>query len=863
MLVWASSDGDGTGIWGQRYDAAGTEVGPIFQINTTTAGGQNDPEVITVEDGSLVVVWQSGSMLYGQRLNADGSLAGSEFEISASAYSGGQRADQQIAAFPDGGFVVTWVEHGSDGSNLGVLARRYNADGSEAGEAFVVNTYTGNPQDEPSVTALSNGGFVVSWSSGRGVWGYDSYGEIFAQAYDADGNRVGGEFHVNTTTEGGQGRSQVLAQADGSYVILWQNSSGVSLQAYAADGTVLGGETNLQMGVPGTLNTVIALDGGGYAVLWNGPKAPDGTIPTYVQSFDATGTALTALETIETGNTRGFVSDLDQLENGTLLMTWEGPGGAIYTQVLDAPPASVPGDGPVEQVPTVIVAYDPSTAALQDGGRMLVWASSDGDGTGIWGQRYDAAGTEVGPIFQINTTTTDYQTSPEAITLEDGSVLVTWVTGSSLTNGRGELYAQRVDADGKFGDEIAINPNSTASYSKTADITALEDGGYAIVWYEYHGSSSNRSVYLQQFEADGTPVIHTDAAGTPLTGPVRVPDPAYYNQTDPEILALNGGGYVVTWTATKGFSQGVVLSDSAGGIYGQMFNGNGAPAGSEFHVNTTTADDQEHSRMVALENGGFMVLWKHDGSPDQLRFQKFYSDGTPSGGEGTLATGAAMTDMGAEWQAIGLSDGGVAVAWHKSNGDLYVQSFDEAGNALTDVVTIETSNGANFISDLDQLSSGQLVVTWEEGGGIFSQTLSAPPPVQDTTLSSGDDLFLGISAGESILGLEGADTIDGGGDDDRIDGGSGDDVLTGGSGADTFVFSALSGTDTITDFETGADLIEISSAGLQEGTGFSDLMLTDLGTDLQISFADPTVDTAIILTGLSSSDFSEADVIFV
>ncbi|UWQ47636.1 hypothetical protein K3719_08020 [Leisingera aquaemixtae] len=114
-----------------------------------------------------------------------------------------------------------------------------------------------------------------------------------------------------------------------------------------------------------------------------------------------------------------------------------------------------------------------------------------------------------------------------------------------------------------------------------------------------------------------------------------------------------------------------------------------------------------------------------------------------------------------------------------------------------------------------------------------------------------------------MLGLEGADTIDGGGGDDRIDGGNGDDILTGSSGSDTFVFSAFTGSDTITDYEAGADLIEIGSAGLQEGTGFTDLSLTDLGGGLQISFADPAVNTAIILTALSSSDLSEGDVIFV
>ena len=69
----------------------------------------------------------------------------------------------------------------------------------------------------------------------------------------------------------------------------------------------------------------------------------------------------------------------------------------------------------------------------------------------------------------------------------------------------------------------------------------------------------------------------------------------------------------------------------------------------------------------------------------------------------------------------------------------------------------------------------------------------------------------------------GAALVDDG--DDLLYGGLGNDVLTGdnfsgGSGADKFVLAAGAGTDTITDFETGTDLI-----GLANGLAFDDLSL--------------------------------------
>ena len=53
----------------------------------------------------------------------------------------------------------------------------------------------------------------------------------------------------------------------------------------------------------------------------------------------------------------------------------------------------------------------------------------------------------------------------------------------------------------------------------------------------------------------------------------------------------------------------------------------------------------------------------------------------------------------------------------------------------------------------------------------------------------------------------------GGPGSDKLTGGTGDDTLTGGTGDDTFVFSPLDGfgIDTITDFETGTDKIDLSA----------------------------------------------------
>ncbi|MCG7626122.1 hypothetical protein, partial [Epibacterium sp. Ofav1-8] len=49
-------------------------------------------------------------------------------------------------------------------------------------------------------------------------------------------------------------------------------------------------------------------------------------------------------------------------------------------------------------------AFSPSSVTLPepDGGRLLVWSGGDGAGTGIWAQRYDRNGDEVGASYRLN-----------------------------------------------------------------------------------------------------------------------------------------------------------------------------------------------------------------------------------------------------------------------------------------------------------------------------------------------------------------------------------------------------------------------------------------------------------------------------
>lgn len=85
---------------------------------------------------------------------------------------------------------------------------------------------------------------------------------------------------------------------------------------------------------------------------------------------------------------------------------------------------------------------------------------------------------------------------------------------------------------------------------------------------------------------------------------------------------------------------------------------------------------------------------------------------------------------------------------------------------------------------------------------------------------AGNDSLYGWDGNDNLLGGDGNDTLSGEAGNDTLDGGAEKDALTGGAGADMFRFSNLThsvGTgsmmDRITDFQKGADKIDVGSLG--------------------------------------------------
>jgi hypothetical protein len=211
---------------------------------------------------------------------------------------------------------------------------------------------------------------------------------------------------------------------------------------------------------------------------------------------------------------------------------------------------------------------------------------------------------------------------------------------------------------------------------------------------------------------------------------------------------------------------------------------------------------------------------------------------------GSKFTGSLVAVVDRECVIFGHSDdpGGGVVAgiefstdgnrWHYANGTAnwgfswtptQVGSFQFQVRAVDDSLNIgEVAEGTITVYDdlITGTSHRDLVVSATASFAKGSAAAKGKVNVQHST--DGDDAIFGRGGKDNLHGLEGDDRIDGGRGNDRIVGGGGHDLLIGGRGHDTFIFktaneSTAVSPDTILDFHSGRDKIDLHGMGIGDG----------------------------------------------
>jgi hypothetical protein len=656
------------------------------------------------------------------------------------------------------------------------------------GSEFLVNTVTDTNQNYPSITALANGGFVVTWESRINLFG-SGMQNIKAQIFGPDGVPVGVEFLVNSETAGEQLFPIIGNLSNGGFVISW----------YDYDSGTLG-------------------------------DASTGSVKAQV--FNSYGVKIGSEFLVNTETASQQVPDaITGLANGKFVISWrdhsgtlgDTSGSSIKAQIFSADGSKF-GSEFLVNTETGVNQDSASIAGLTDGGFVITWTDDGGTpndptSNGIKAQTFSADGAKVGGEFLVNTETTGWQNGPTIAGLANGQFVILW-TDSSGTLGDKSSYgikAQLFSANGvKVGNEFLVN-TQTDGFQGGSEVTVLASGDFVVTWTDFNepmGDSSQRSIKAQAFSADGSKIgteflVNTQAEGS---------------QQYPTITGLTGGQFAISWDDVSGtlgdasgssikaqifsaygtFTGTAGLDTLAGNAGRDVINGlggidimNGA-GGSDIYI---IASSTHHKAAEIADTGA--------SGTDEVRFSAAKSD--------TLKIFAG--DTGIERVVIGTGTGATA----DSSGTLSLHiDASKAVNALTLIgnAGVNRLTGTVFNDTIDGCIGADRMT-----GGAGDDTYivdNVKDAISEKAIGGGTDTAM-ASTGYTLamnvenLTLTGSANISGTGNmlnnaiignsgNNTLFGGLGNDTLTGGAGADTFIFNtkpnAATNVDTITDFSS-------------------------------------------------------------
>ncbi|MCP4659024.1 MAG: hypothetical protein GY856_26735 [bacterium] len=260
VVVWESGgmsggpgpDGDGFGIAGRRYGAGGAPIGDEFVVNNHTPSRQSHPEVAMRANGGFVVTWESyGSpgdddsqgSIQARRYAANGSPGGNQFQVNT--YTTWDQEEPAVGINPDGEVVVVWESQGSTEPDTFkcIMGQRFASNGARIGGEFQVSSYPGFTVQpgRPAVAVAPGGQFLAVWQSNESTGTDQDGNSIQAQLYASNGTRIGGEFQVNSITNGDQSVPEAAYTSD-NFIVVWQSSWGIEGQRFTSDGAPIGDE---------------------------------------------------------------------------------------------------------------------------------------------------------------------------------------------------------------------------------------------------------------------------------------------------------------------------------------------------------------------------------------------------------------------------------------------------------------------------------------------------------------------------------------------------------------------------------------------------------------------------------------------
>ena len=369
-------------------------------------------------------------------------------ELVVNAGKAGRQAAADVAVAPDGHSVVVWI---NDFLPANVMARVLAADGTPRTGDLRVSTSEAGFQSSPRVAMAADGSFVVVWQAESS---FHAPFRVYGRRFSAGGQALGPRFRLGTGYHLEQIEPDVACAPDGRFVVAWTENDG----KFEPNGRPMTDVLARRFGAGGQpLETDWVAAGG-----WYSQYAPS-------LAMNASGAFAIAVEGYDESDShddgRTYVYAMTYGPDGKLLHTI-GPYGLSDEQSF--PAVALAGDGS-----SILAWKDPLADDSIDDENWVVNAP------GILAQRFDADGINTGDFIHVNTETANAQSAPSLAVAPNG-FLVAWTSAGGQDGDGDGVFAQRFALDGsKIGPETALATWTAGDQAWTA--TALAPNGHGLV----------------------------------------------------------------------------------------------------------------------------------------------------------------------------------------------------------------------------------------------------------------------------------------------------------------------------------------------------------------------------------------------
>lgn len=251
-------------------------------------------------------------------------------------------------------------------------------------------------------------------------------------------------------------------------------------------------------------------------------------------------------------------------------------------------------------------------AAVTPAGGFVVWQDNitDGSGWGISAEQLDSTLSGTLDKFRVNVQGTNDQENPRVALLKNGGAVFVWQGGQE---GYQHIFARFLTPTNTFMTTTDLVVSAfTNNFQINPAVATLNNSNVVVVWgsFDQAGSNSLQDVYCKILSPTGQ-TISNEFLVNQFTS---------YNQRTPAIAALKNGGFVVTWVSeqensvtpnlganTTSVTANSIVAPSVD-IYARLYASNGAPASSEFMVDTDS-NPCANPAVAAASDGSFMVTW--------------------------------------------------------------------------------------------------------------------------------------------------------------------------------------------------------------------------------------------------------------